>query len=288
MPALVTPFDADGDIVDADHRHNVAVLGDLGIEGFLVAGSTGEGPLLMPGERERLVGELRSALGDKPFVLCGIAAESVRGAVDQMAEADRADADAVLVLTPTSVSRRDPEAPRRFYELLIDVAPLPMLLYSVPSVTAYELPSEDVARLATKSEIVGMKDSGGDAVRAHQIAAWAGGDFFLYAGASSALGLSVAGGAYGAITASANYAPTLVREVVSSARKGIGKSRDAQERLTGISRLVESRGIAAVKLAAEVTGLRPGVPRAPLAPLPEPEADTLRRRLEAMKGQVLG
>ena len=81
----------------------------------------------------------------------------------------------------------------------------------------------------------------------------------------------MAAGGYGAIAASANYAPTLVREVVDAARKGLEKAADAQERLAGLSRLVDTRGVPGVKLAAEIAGLHPGLPRLPLQrllPLP--------------------
>ena len=98
----------------------------------------------------------------------------------------------------------------------------------------------------------------------------------------------MAAGAHGAITASANYAPSLVRDVVDAARKGVDKAADAQEKLAGLSKLVDSRGVPGVKLAAEISGLQPGLPRLPLQPLNDDEASTMRRQLEALKGQLLG
>lgn len=288
MPALITPFDEEGHLVEADFRHNLAVLTDMGMEGFLVGGSTGEGPYLEPGERARLVSAARDELGDRPFLMCGVAAETVRVAVEQAGEAAGAGADAVLVLTPTTLARRDVAAPFRFYDAVAGLVELPLMLYSVPVVTAYELPLDDVTRLSARQGVAGMKDSGGDAVRAQRVVAAAAEDFMLFAGNSAAVSLSIAAGAYGAITASANYAPTLVKEVVAAARKGTSKVADLQERLAGLAGLVEARGVASVKLAASVAGLRPGVPRRPLAPLPEAEGDALRRRLEAMRGQLLG
>ena len=147
---------------------------------------------------------------------------------------------------------------------------------------------DDVLSVANRPGIVGMKDSGGQPLRVQQIMGGVNNDFRMFAGASPALALSMAAGGYGAITASANYAPTLVSDVVDAARKGLDKAADAQDKLAGLSRLVDSRGVPGVKLAAEIAGLQPGLPRLPLEPLASDDSSSLRRQLEALKGQLLG
>lgn len=286
MPALVTPFDESGEIDFEAQAHNVALLESKGVEGFLLCGSTGEGPYIDPGERRQLV-EATRELTEDAFLLCGVAAQSVRQAIAQATEAAEGGADAALAMTPTTMARTRPDAVATFYRALETASPLPVLLYSVPAVTAFELSVDDAVSLAARPNIVGMKDSGGQPVRVQQIVGSTS-DFRVFAGASSAVALSVAAGGHGAITASANYAPTLVREVVDAARKGIDKAAEAQERLAGLSRLVDTRGVPGVKLAAEIAGLRPGLPRLPLQPLSDDEASTVRRQLEALRGQLLG
>lgn len=287
MPALVSPFDDAGEIDIDAHRHNVTWLTSRGVDGFVIGGSTGEGPYLEVGERRALVAAAREE-ADGAFIMCGVSAESLRSATRSAAEAAAGGADALLVVTPTSLARGRDESVRRYYESLAEGSELPIFLYSVPNVTAYELPVDVVKLVAGRVDIVGMKDSGGHPVRAQQIVVAAPNDFYLYAGASAALSLSVAAGAYGAITASANYAPGLVADVVAKARRDLGKATEAQETLTGLSALVEARGVAGIKLAADVAGMKPGQARAPVWPLEEDAAASLRRRLEAMKGQVLG
>lgn len=287
MPALVTPFDDAGEIDFEAHAHNVGLLAGRGVVGFLIGGSTGEGPYLEPGERHALVAATREAAKDA-FVLCGVAAQSVRQGVTQALEAEAGGADAVLAVTPTSLARTRPWAVVTFYRALDAEVEIPIMLYSVPAVTALELAIEDVLALSSRPGVIGMKDSGGQPVRVQQITAASPQGFRVYAGASNAVALSIAAGGYGAITASANYAPSLVREVVDAARKGMDKAADAQERLAGLSRLVDSRGVPGIKLAAEIAGLRPGVPRLPLRPLSSEDASTVRRQLEALKGQLLG
>ena len=290
MPAQITPFTEGGEIDLDAFAHNVAVQTERGLEGFLVGGSTGEGPYLEQGERAALCRAVREADGgDDIFVMCGLAGESLRQTQDQVDEAAAGGADAVLVLSPTSLVRGNDGAIAGFYEHVAAASPLPVYLYSVPRWTGYDLPADTAKTLANDANVGGMKDSGGHPVKLLEIARGVNPDHFkLFNGSSPAVALSIAAGAYGAITASANYAPSLVREVVNAARKGSKKAAEAQEQLTGLSRLAESRGIPGVKIAAEVAGLQPGLPRMPLSPLADDEGEQLRRSIAALRHQLLG
>jgi dihydrodipicolinate synthase/N-acetylneuraminate lyase len=267
MPALVTPFTDDGELDLESHRHNLRTLAAEGINGFLIAGSTGEGAYLEPGEREELIRAARDELGRRPFLLGGVVAETERAARAQLAEVEAGGADGALVITPTTLVRNRHPLVKRFYIDLADDAPIPLLLYSVPSYTAYPLPTEVAVELSAHPAIVGMKDSGGDPVRMGDLVAGCADGFFLFCGSSAALSQAVAAGAYGAITASANYAPALVAEVVKRRRPG-----PWQRRLTGMSRGIEVHGVPGVKAAAAAFGLHPGFPRLPLRPVTRRDA----------------
>ena len=264
MPALITPFTQRGEIDTKAHTHNMRALADRGIEGFVIAGSNGEGPYLEPGERETLVkaGRRRNA-----HFMVGIASESTRGALSQVAEATEGGADTLLVLTPTTLARGRDDAVVHFYRAVADRANVPVLLYSVPGVTSYNLPIELVARLSRHENIIGMKDSSGDVVRLQSILDSVPHDFVLYSGASKAVTAAMAVGCYGAITGSGNYAPELVRKLVEKAAQSPGAVRRDQKRLSSLSGDVEAHGIPGVKAAARAAGLEPGYPRAPLTRL---------------------
>ncbi len=269
MPAIITPFDELQELDLAAHRHNVAFLGALGYEGFVLAGSTGEGPLLEPGERRRLTAASRAAAGDDAFLLCGINAESNRLAASQIAEAADGGADAVLVLTPTTLSRNRTNFVTSFFLEVADESPLPVFIYSVPVVTAYALPLETVWKLARHPNVVGMKDSGGDVIRIQRLQAGLPDGFSLYNGVAPAVTLTLAAGVHGSILAAANYVPKLSLEVVQAALEGLGGNMEKQHRLTKANDGVARYGIPAVKAAAEMAGLRAGRARAPLLPVTE-------------------
>lgn len=280
LPALVTPFTRRGELDLEAHRHNLHLLASQGVAGFLVAGSTGEGPYLEPGEREALVTTARAELGKGTFLMCGVAAETRRVAEEQVAEASRGGADAVLVLTPTTLVRNRHQAVVRFYKDLAGRAPLPVFLYSVPPVTAYELPESAVAELASHPNIAGMKDSGGNAVRLGRVVTATPGDFLLFNGSTPAICLAVGAGAFGAITASTNYAAELITELVNRARRSVAAARPLQAPLTALAAAVESHGIPGTKAAAAAAGLQPGYPRAPLRALPAARARRLARLVQ--------
>ena len=264
MPALITPFTQRGEIDAKAHTHNMRVLADRGIEGFVIGGSNGEGPYLEPGERGRLV---KAGRRRKTHFMCGIAAESTRMALAQVAEATEGGADTLLVMTPTTLTRGRDDAVVDFYRAVADRAKVPILLYSVPTVTGYNLPLELIARLSRHDNIIGMKDSSGDVVRLQTIIDTVPGDFVLYSGASKALTAAIAVGCYGAITGSGNYAPDLVLKTMAAAREDPAKARRDQKRLSRLSSDVEAHGIPGVKAAARAAGLEPGYPRQPLTRL---------------------
>jgi dihydrodipicolinate synthase/N-acetylneuraminate lyase len=269
LPALLTPFTSSGDLDLGAHAHNVLAVRARGGAGILVAGSTGEGPYLEPGERRSLIRTTRETDPDM-FVMCGVHAESLRQALAAVDECT--EADATLVVTPTSLVRGDTRAVETFYLELAERSPAPLMLYSVPSVTAWELPTRSILVLAGHQDIVGMKDSGGNPQRISMLSGDIADGFVMYAGASRALAASAQAGAWGAITASGNYA---LADVSLAARGDAG----SQKRLTDLSSVVEAHGVAGTKFAADSVGLVSGHMRLPLRDLSDTARDAITEAL---------
>lgn len=263
LPALVTPFAGDGAIDEDAHRHNLTTMAGNGVEGFIIAGSTGHGPYLVPGERGVLTRVARETLGAEVYLSCGVQAESIAQAMQQIGEAESGGADTALVMTPTTLIRGNHDKVAAFYERLADASPLPLFMYSVPATTGYQLPIETAAELAKHPNIVGLKDSGAEANRVVPLADAIAGGFIAMAGSSNVVNEFLLHGAHGAITASGNYAAELVSEALDN--------EYAQEQLTHLAAAVERFGLAGTYAAAEATGLIPGAMRAPLQPLEGPE-----------------
>jgi dihydrodipicolinate synthase/N-acetylneuraminate lyase len=259
LTAIVTPFDDDLVVDHGAHRHNVSLLYSQGCTGLVLAGSTGEGPYLDPGERGSLVRETRMAAPGATIV-CGINGESVGQASAQIAEAADSDADAALVATPTTLIRGVDSLMEGFYREVATASPIPVLLYSNPSVTAYEIPTQSVSALSEHSNIIGLKDSGGNPNRLDDLSDAIARGFMVFSGSSKTLLESAERGAYGAVTASANYAFDLVQGAITG-------SETAQSKLTSLTSVIEAQGRAGTKYAAGISGLQVGHPRPPLMPI---------------------
>ncbi len=271
MSAVITPFDEDGNIISEAHAHNLRLQESRGVTGFVLGGSTGEGPYLEAGERAALITLAHDTLGIEPFIMCGVQAQSVRQAITQVDEIASAGADAALVMTPTSLARGNHTAMQRFFEAIAERSPLPLFLYSVPAVTGYDLPAESVVPLATHPNIVGLKDSGGRPIHTKEVVQTTPDDFMVYSGSSSTIAQGVAAGAIGAITASSNYLPELISTLVLTALSSVSESEPLQTQLTETTREIEAYGVVGTKAAAGAAGLWTGIPRQPLQPVPRTE-----------------
>ena len=267
LVALITAFAGNGDVALDDHAHNVRHLLERGIRGFLIGGSTGEGPYLDEGERTELVATAREVAGDEVYVMGATAAQSTRGAIRQIVEIAEGGADAALVLTPTSLIRGNHAAVHRFFMEVADASPIPVLMYSVPRVTGYELPVAVIAALAGHPNVIGLKDSGGRPYRMQEVARNVDSSFMQFAGASATIAASIAGGGYGAITASTNYLPEQIDYLVAASRRGDRDLDTLQGNVTAITKVVEAHGVVGTKAAAVVAGLRSDRVRRPLIPL---------------------
>src|ERR1700753_1019624 len=136
------------------------------MSGMVLLGSTGEAVMLSDEEAREVLRVARNATAPEKVLLAGVGRESV---IETLRVADYAAElayDAVLVRTPHYYRQqmRNREM-LTYYQAVADRSPLPVLLYSVPSCTAYDLPVEVVAELAMHPNIIGMKDSSGNVER---------------------------------------------------------------------------------------------------------------------------
>ncbi len=136
------------------------------VSGMVLLGSTGEAVMLSDEESREALRVARQATAPEKVLLAGVGRESV---IETLRLADYAAElayDAVLVRTPHYYRKqmRNREM-LTYYQAVADRSPLPVLLYSVPNCTAYDLPIEVVAELAMHPNIVGMKDSSGNVER---------------------------------------------------------------------------------------------------------------------------
>jgi 4-hydroxy-2-oxoglutarate aldolase len=279
LAPLVTPFDKTGAVNAAAFVANVRAHLAAGLHGVVVTGSTGEAALLDEDERVQLVELARGAMPSDRTLLVGTGAESTRAVIARNRAAAERGADGVLVVAPHYYGdAMTPDALREHYLRIADASPVPVLLYTIPKYMHFALPADVVAALARHENIVGMKDSSGDAALLRGYLASQSDTFKVLTGSGSLLGDALGLGTYGAILAVALFAPSLSLDVLRASREGQAEAAvSAQARLTPLAaRIVAGMGVAGVKAALDAVGLHGGAPRPPLRALPPASLETLR------------
>jgi 4-hydroxy-2-oxoglutarate aldolase len=267
---VVTPFDANGELDAAGFAANIRAHLAAGLHGIVVAGSTGEAALLDEAERMRLVETARREMAAGRPLIVGTGGESTRGVIARNRAVAERGADAVLVVAPhyyTGAMTND--ALREHYTRVADASPVPVMIYTIPKYMHFAVPPELVRELAKHENIVGMKDSAGDADLFARYLESRTESFQVLTGSAGLLKEALRMGADGGVLAAALFAPDVALEVLAAVREGnVGRSDEAQGRLAPLgARIVGAMGVPGVKAALEAIGLRGGEPRLPLQPL---------------------
>jgi len=163
FPAVTTPFYSDGSVYYKKIEHNIDRYSRTPVAGMVVLGSTGEAVMLSDEERREVLRESVQAASPEKVLIAGTGAESVIETLRLTEYAAKLQYDVALVRTPHFYRpQMKPEALLAFYRTVADRSPLPVLLYTVPPFTAYDLPVEVIAALAEHPNIIGIKESSGN------------------------------------------------------------------------------------------------------------------------------
>lgn len=162
LTAIVTPFDARGELDTTEVARLANWLVDRQTDGFVVAGSTGEGQTLDRAERIALWRAVKEACGTRASVIANAGTNATRESIAQVRDAEQAGADAILAVVPY-YNKPTQSGMRAHFAAIADATLLPVVLYNVPSRTGANLLPETLLDLArAHRNIVGVKESSGD------------------------------------------------------------------------------------------------------------------------------
>ena len=251
--ALVTPFK--NNKLDEDtyikliHFHI-----KNGTNGLVPAGTTGESPTLSHYEHEKVIELCVKESNGKLPVFAGTGSNSTEEAVDMTKFAEKAKADAALVVTPY-YNKPTQRGLYAHFAALNDIG-LPIFVYNIPGRSVIDMTAETMGELAKLKFIVGVKDATGSMDRVTQQRRECGKDFIqMSAEDASALGFYAHGGV-GAISVTANVAPKLCAEFQNSLAKGDFKSAlDLQDKLMPLHEAIFTEpGLVGAKYAVSLLG----------------------------------
>jgi dihydrodipicolinate synthase/N-acetylneuraminate lyase len=171
FPPITTPFYPDGRVYLKKLEHNVERYSKTPVAGIVALGSTGEAIMLSDEERREVLKTAREACAPHKVLIAGTGAESAIETLRQTEYAADLGYDVALVRTPHFYRpQMQPTNILAFYRTVADRSPIPVMVYSVPVFTAYDMPAELVIELAEHPNIIGIKESGGDIEKIRRMA----------------------------------------------------------------------------------------------------------------------
>ena len=277
MVALVTPMNEDGSLDVPALRRLIDFHVENGTDAIVAVGTTGESPTLDMEEHCEVIRlTVEQARGRVP-VIAGTGANSTTEAIELTRCAQKAGADACLLVTPY-YNKPTQEGLYLHHKAVAEAVSVPQILYNVPGRTACDMLPETVERLSAIANIVGIKEATGNLDRVKEIRRRCGDKIDVYSGDDATALDAILLGAKGDISVTANVAPRLMHEMCKLAREGREKeARAINERLMGLHKdlFVEANPIP-VKWALKEMGLVKGGIRLPLTPLSAKHHETVR------------
>jgi 4-hydroxy-tetrahydrodipicolinate synthase len=265
-PALVTPFKNDTDVDEKALRQLVNFVIDEGVTGVMPCGTTGEFVYMSKEERKKTVEMVVDEVKGRVPVIAGTGASSTLEAIELTKHAEKAGADAALVVSPYYLRPADKGDFQHFYELT-QATTIPIVLYNIPQCTGSFLSREVVEDLAQIGSVVGLKDSSGSLPYMLELLQTVGDKINIVCGHDEVVLPALAAGAKGAILASANVIPDIWIKLYEAVKKGdIQKARELQINVQKLARIfVRHGGAVPAKAALKMLGLDVGKTRRPLA-----------------------
>jgi 4-hydroxy-tetrahydrodipicolinate synthase len=275
--ALITPFTTDGELDEPLLMRLLAFQEGAGVQGVVVAGSTGEGPSLSAPEKVGLY-ELASRTRGQLRIVAGILSCSLTETLYLARQAARAGCDALMV-APPFYYHAPLEGLIAFYRALLEATELPAILYNIPQLSRIPLPLALVEALLSHPNLLGIKDSSGDPESLHAYLHFAP-RLKIWVGEEKLLLENLRGGGAGSISGLANLVP----ERLVATFRAFHEGRDAdglQQFIDKIANAVDAFPAPAnFKAALTLRGLPFSHVRPPMCDLSESEQQALIRALQ--------
>ena len=277
--ALVTPF-KNGSVDQEAFRALVEWQIEEGTNGLVPVGTTGESPTLSHDEHKQVVEWCIGQARKRVPVIAGAGSNSTREAIELAQHAERAGADAVLVVTPY-YNKPTQEGLYQHYKAINDAIGIPIIIYNIPARSVIDMSVETMARLFELKNIAGVKDATANMTRVSQQRAAMGPDFNQLSGEDiTALGFMAHGG-HGCISVTSNVAPRLCTEFQAACLRGdFTTALTLQDKLAPLHiNLFIETSPAPIKYALSLIGKCANTVRLPMVPASEKAQAAVRQAM---------
>jgi 4-hydroxy-tetrahydrodipicolinate synthase len=283
--AIVTPFQADGQIDYAALSRLIDYLIDGGVEYIVSLGTTGESATLSNEERKQVWAFTAKAVNGRINLVAGIGGNNTAEVVEQLKHFDTTGYDAILSASP-HYNKPTQEGIYQHYKAIAGNTPLPIILYNVPGRTGSNISAETVVRLAHDfKNIIGIKEASGNFDQINQIMRDKPESFLMISGDDPVTLPMIALGAVGVISVVGNALPRKTADMVRHClTTDFEAARTIHSTLIDFTRLMFIEGSpAGVKTALKNLGICDDYLRLPLVQVGDATASCIVRENKKLK-----
>ena len=158
ITAAVTPFADDGSVDEDAFVAICSHLLDNGSDGFVVAGTTGEGTTLTDDEKLRLFELAVSEFRGQGTIVAGTGSNDTAHTVHLTERATEIGCDAMLCVTPY-YNKPNFRGLQGHYEAIAAATDKPVVLYNIPSRCVVDISNDELARLAEIPNVSAVKQA---------------------------------------------------------------------------------------------------------------------------------
>ncbi|WP_142099110.1 4-hydroxy-tetrahydrodipicolinate synthase [Pseudonocardia cypriaca] len=280
LTAMVTPFDADGRLDLARSEELATHLVELGNDGLVVNGTTGEGPTTSDEEKSELIRAVVSAVGDRATVVAGAGTYDTAHSIHLSREAEKAGAHGLLLVTPY-YSRPPQSGLVQHFTAIADATNLPVMLYDIPPRSVIPIEVETLQRLSEHPRIVAVKDARNDLRVGTEVLATTTLAYYSGDDPVNLPWLSV--GAVGFVSVIGHVVANRLREMLDAYEAGdVDRARNLHYATIPVIRAMgRVGGVLFAKSAMRLRGIDVGDPRLPLPPATEEQVAAIEGDLHA-------
>ncbi len=285
VTAMVTPFDANGALDLAAAEEVAAWLVEHGSDGLVVAGTTGEAPVLTDPERVDLFHAVCGAVSVP--VLAGAGTNDTPHSVEMAHAAADAGAAGLLVVTPY-YNRPSQTGIEAHVRAVAHATDLPVVVYDIPIRSGRKISNEVLVRLATEvPNVVGLKDAAGNPGETARVIAEAPEDFEVYSGDDGMTLPLLSVGAVGVIGVATHWTGREHAEMIAAFHAGdVVRAKEINQKLLPSFRFEtsdEAPNPIPTKAMMRTLGLPVGECRLPMGPAPAGLEDRAREVFAALR-----
>jgi 4-hydroxy-tetrahydrodipicolinate synthase len=264
--ALVTPFDSN---LRVDFKAFKKLLRHTakGVDYYVVLGTTGESATLTKEEKAEVLTFVKENNEAELPIVYGIGGNNTAEVCHAIDSSDLKGVDALLSVSPY-YNKPSQEGIIQHFMKVADASPIPVLLYNVPGRTASNLTAETTLRLATHSNIIGIKEASGNIEQVMKIVRDMPKDFLMISGDDMLTLPFYAMGGKGVISVLANAYPTIFKKIKDYAIEGnFAKASREQFKLLDINGpMYEEGNPVGLKALLSILSVCSGDVRLPLVP----------------------